>query len=323
MSQASKPETLTVDSIVAAMKQKRADVQSMLNKCLFVRTSDLLSNVTSAAKTVQGKFIWVTLDTKYHAVLVKTVLAITKQSDLTFPTALIKDELFSYLLQILNGTPQSDFFKAQKIETLANRANQERKRLARKRSRAAARERKRECDKLKIPSDKKGVPTGQTRSCKACLTKFTSRKRLSKHVCTGKPVDAGQSGKELAVVGGGKKITEAKRLRRASARRNRRQKAKAAKVAAKEDEKSTEAVANNKPSGASSVTGESRVMGINTRGEWWTIEGNEVCEDCENKAVAAKFGRYLKCKDHATAACDYFEHVPPSHLAGIRERHFS
>ncbi|KAF8248048.1 hypothetical protein K440DRAFT_643319 [Wilcoxina mikolae CBS 423.85] len=328
----SKKEALTVDSLVAAMEQKRANVRNMLNKCLFVRTSDLLSNVTSAAKTVEGKFIWVTLDKKYHSVLVKTALAIASQSDLTFPVGLLKEELFSHLLMILNRTPQSDFFSLQKIETKANRANRKRKRLARKRSRAAARERKRECDKLKIPSNKQDVPSnGQTRSCKKCLKKFTSRKRLSKHACTGSVSDAGKGGKEQVVTTDTVKVSEAKRLRRAKARRTRRQTAKAAKVAAKSEavraitaqsDENSVAVANNELTGTSSVTGESRIMGINTCGSWWTVDLDEVCEVCEEPAVAAKNGRYLKCVTHSQPWHDYFEHVPPSHLPGIKKRHF-
>ncbi|KAF8534350.1 hypothetical protein BDD12DRAFT_896148 [Trichophaea hybrida] len=332
----SKKETLTVDSLVTAMEQKRADVRTMLNRCLFVRTSDLLSNVTSAAKTMDGKFIWVTLDSKYHSVLVKTALAIANRSDLTFPVGLLKEELFSHLLLVLNGTPQADFFSLQKIDAKANRANRERKRLARKRSRAAARERKRECDKLKIPCDKQGVPKGQTRSCKVCLKKFASRKRLSKHVCTGSSSAAGKDSKEQVVTTDPAKVSEAKRLRRAKARRVRRQTAKTAKVAAKEEElakrrivvsassltPSPTVVADNKLIVTSSVTGGSGVMGVETMGRWWSLPKVEIkCELCSESAVSIRAGRFPKCSKHSDSSCDYFEHVPVAHLSGLQERH--
>ncbi|KAF8241188.1 hypothetical protein K440DRAFT_637797 [Wilcoxina mikolae CBS 423.85] len=330
MSQSAEKETLAVDPVVAAMEQKRVSARDMLNKCLFVRTSDLLVKITSAAKSVDGKFFWVTLDKQYHSVLVKTALAIASRSELTFPIGLLKEELFSHLLQILNGEPQSDFFCSQKIEAKANRANRERKRLARKRSRAAARERKRECDKLKIPCDKRGVPaSGQTRSCKVCLKQFTSRKRLSKHVCTDSSSAVGEGGKEQDVTTGTVKVSEAKRLRRAKARRVRRQTAKAAKVTAKNEttpqgdvETSGDAVADNKLTRTSPVTEGSGVMGINVDGQWWKIEVGSRCEDCSKPAVSAKFGRYPKCLDHSLFSCNFFEQVPPSHLSGIEERIF-
>jgi len=209
----------------------RCEVREMLDRSLFVRASDLLANITAASKDKCGKIFWITLEKEYHSTLVKTVSALSRKLGLTYPIGLLKEALFDFLLPILNGEPQADFFNCNKVESKANRANRERKRLARKRTRAAARERKRECDKLKIKSDKAGNPSGQTRTCKTCSTKFTSRKRLSKHKCPGKREKAETEKKEVTTV-----ASDAKRARRARARKAKKVRSTASKVVALETE---------------------------------------------------------------------------------------
>ncbi|KAF8248492.1 hypothetical protein K440DRAFT_679728 [Wilcoxina mikolae CBS 423.85] len=298
MSSTVEKETMSVDSLLTSMEQKRASARTMLNKCLFVRTSDLLKQVTSAAKTSDGKFFWITLEKHYHISLVKTALAIANQSGLTFPSGLLKEELFSHLLLVLNGQPQDDFFDKKKIETKGNRANQERKRLARKRSRAAARERRRECDKLKIPHDKTGQPVaGQTRSCGKCHQKFASRKKLGKHVCTSVAALPAKTSipKETNVP------NEAKRARQAKARLARRTKAKESKVAAKAAR--AEVVADKKLLAPSPVTGELGIVGFKQvqDGPWFKVPSGGVEYDaCAKKAIGFKRGRFPKCGVHRT-----------------------
>ncbi|KAF8460129.1 hypothetical protein BDZ91DRAFT_766534 [Kalaharituber pfeilii] len=164
----------------------------MLRKGLFVRASDLLSNVVVATKNEDGKVTWINLGKEYHGMMLTT--ALTKK----------------------------------KTEAKSNRANRERKRLARKRQRAAARERRRECDKLKIPRDASGNPTGQTRKCDVCENRFASRKRLSKHKCAPIRKD-GQ--KEVLLAEKVKKTNLAKAARRRKARAAKKERKKSAKVA--------------------------------------------------------------------------------------------
>lgn len=89
---------------------KREAIRHMLEKCLFVSASDLPTRISAASKNMEGKFTWITLDRDYHSVLVKTVLAICKSSKVIYQLSLLKEVLFEFLLSVLNGQPQPDFF---------------------------------------------------------------------------------------------------------------------------------------------------------------------------------------------------------------------
>jgi hypothetical protein len=144
----------------------------------------------------------------------------------TFSMAQFKVALFEFLLGVLNGDALVDIFDKKKIEAKTNRANRERKRLARKRRRAAKREREREARKAKKPGRiGKTVSDGQTRTCQACGKHFASRKRASRHKCA-RSFDVKTKGVLAPVV---PSFGESKRARRA---RNRKAKATRCKAQA-------------------------------------------------------------------------------------------
>jgi hypothetical protein len=150
---------------------------------------------------------------------VTIAFAVCKKNGVTALFGDIKVALFDFLLGVVNGRPQSDFFDAKEIEARSNRANRERKRLSRKRARAAKRERERE--ELKIDSAIRRSEA--THSCKECGKRFTSRKRFLKHIC--EPVPEVEKLEKQPVV------SDAKRTRRAKARLASRLKHRAARSA--------------------------------------------------------------------------------------------
>jgi hypothetical protein len=82
----------------------------ILEKNLFVRASELWNKTTIAAKDAGGRVKWVTLDPRYHAILVRTAIATVKANSPNVLIASIKEALFVYLLDIINGKPQQSFF---------------------------------------------------------------------------------------------------------------------------------------------------------------------------------------------------------------------
>ena len=90
--------------------------------------------------------------------------------------------MFAYILELLDGDGDKAFFKLQKGGCKANNAQKEKRRLARKRSRAAKQEREREAAKVA-----KQPPC--ERQCRACGRKFNSRKTASKHKCPNSKVE--------------------------------------------------------------------------------------------------------------------------------------
>ena len=83
---------------------------AMLEESMFIRPSDLLARVMVAAKDTNSRISWVTFDPAYHSVLVRMAIATTKANGLKHSTASIKEALFNFLLDILNGKPQKAFF---------------------------------------------------------------------------------------------------------------------------------------------------------------------------------------------------------------------
>ncbi|KAF8634604.1 hypothetical protein AX15_000810 [Amanita polypyramis BW_CC] len=94
-----------------------------------------------------------------------------------------KRALFVFTLELLNGKAQENFLEAKSGAAKASRAQREKKRIARKRTRAARRERSREAEALA-----KVVGSNST-ACVICGRKFTSRKTFSKHACVTKEVE--------------------------------------------------------------------------------------------------------------------------------------
>jgi predicted RNA-binding Zn-ribbon protein involved in translation (DUF1610 family) len=130
-----------------------------------------LTQVISAQKAENGNISWAEFSPPYHSHLVKCAIALVPH-----PVPKVKKVMFVYILELLNGDGHEAFFDLKKGGRKANNAQKEKRRLARKRSRAAKREREREAAKAaKLPP--------RQRQCVACRRKFASRKTARKHKC--------------------------------------------------------------------------------------------------------------------------------------------
>jgi hypothetical protein len=247
----------------------------ILEKCLFVRASEVIARTVAATKDAESEIIWLTLEREFHHLLVTTVFAICKRNALLATNQEVKEALFDFLLGVVNGRPQSD---AKKIEARSNRANRERKRLSRKRARAAKREREREEPKIDAAIRRSEA----TRTCEECSVRFTSRKRYSKHKCVPVP------GKEEPQKS---QTSEAKRARRVRARNAARLKKREAKAT------SEVGVVNTTPApqvAEDKLTAVTPVTGTSERTD------RPQCEDCTSRAVGRKHGLWPKCLIHFT-----------------------
>jgi hypothetical protein len=164
-----------------ALKLKRAppkdddlsvfDILNIFQRRWFLSRSHLLANAISAQKDEAGNFSWVEFSPQYHSHLVKCAVALVPH-----PVHKVKKVMFAYILELLDGNGNLAFFDLQKGGCKANNAQKEKRRLARKRSRAAKREREREAAKAaNLPS--------HVRECLGCGRKFNSRKTAKKHRC--------------------------------------------------------------------------------------------------------------------------------------------
>jgi predicted RNA-binding Zn-ribbon protein involved in translation (DUF1610 family) len=147
------------------------DILNIFRRRWFLSRTNLLTNVISAQKAEDGKISWVEFTPQFHSHLVKCAVALVPH-----PVHKVKKVMFGYILELLNGEGHMAFFELQKGGRKANNAQKEKRRLARKRSRAAKRERDREAAKVA-----KQPP--RERQCVACGRKFNSRKTASKHKC--------------------------------------------------------------------------------------------------------------------------------------------
>jgi len=299
-------------------------VVRILESYLFVRASDLLAGVTLASRDPEGAIAWASFDPTYHSKLLKAAIATVKGAQTGDHTTLaIKEGLFIFILDILNGRPQADFFSTKEIERRGNRANRERKRLARKRQRAARRERAREAGLLKAgkrvePGALEGTVKltepvdGQTRRCSTCHKRFASRKKLSKHKCG---VSPGAVPIESQAKREGIPLSEKAarlRLRRARNRRNKRLRQKEEKAAAAKC-KFDEAVAAKILEIEAPVTAGS---------------GRVSCEDCDVVASMFVHDRWPKCYSHGryraeVSIADWvFEDTPDDVIKAVKARKF-
>jgi hypothetical protein len=148
------------------------DILNIFRRRWFLSRSHLLTNVISAQKAEDGDFLWVEFSPQYHSHLVKCTVALVPH-----PVPKVKKVMFVYILELLSGKGNQAFFNLQKGGRKANNAQKEKRRLARKRSCAAKREREREAAKAaKLPP--------RERQCLACGRKFKSRKTSRKHKCS-------------------------------------------------------------------------------------------------------------------------------------------
>ena len=160
------------------------DILNIFRRRWFLSRANLLANVISAQKVEDGKLSWVEFTPQFHSHLVKCAVALVPH-----PVRKVKKVLFGFILELLHGEGDTAFFELQKGGRKANNAQKEKRRLARKRSRAAKREREREAAKVA-----QGPP--RFRECMSCGREFASRKTARRHKCSSskvvrKPVEAG------------------------------------------------------------------------------------------------------------------------------------
>ncbi|KAN0140233.1 hypothetical protein V8E53_002129, partial [Lactarius tabidus] len=161
------------------------DILNIFRRRWFLSRANLVAHVTSAQKAEDGNFSWVEFAPPFHSHLVKCAVALVPH-----PVHVVKRVMFVFILELLNGVGTTAFFDLQKGGRKANNAQKEKKRLARKRRRAAKRERDREAAKAaKLPQCE--------RQCEGCGRKFASRKTSRKHKCT---VNKGESMRKEATV---------------------------------------------------------------------------------------------------------------------------
>jgi len=148
------------------------DILNIFRRRWFLSKAHLLANAISAQKAEDGNISWVEFTPQFHSHLVKCAVALVPH-----PVHKVKKVMFGYILELLNREGHLAFFELQKGGRKANNAQKEKRRLARKRSRAAKRERDREAAKAA-----KQPP--RERQCVACGRKFKSRKTARKHKCS-------------------------------------------------------------------------------------------------------------------------------------------
>ena len=159
------------------------DILNIFHRRWFLSRSHLLANVISAQKAEDGNISWVEFSSPYHAHLVKCAIALmphpeprVKVMTHPVPVAKVKRVMFVFVLELLNQEGHLAFFELQKVGRKANNAQKEKRRLARKRSRAAKREQERESAKAE------NLPLRQ-RTCLVCGRMFQSRKTAKRHKC--------------------------------------------------------------------------------------------------------------------------------------------
>jgi hypothetical protein len=124
------------------------DILNIFRRRWFLSRTDLLTHVISAQKAEDGNISWVEFTPQYHSHLVKCAIALVPH-----PVLMVKKVMFVYVLELLNGIGNLAFFDLQAGGRKANNAQKEKRRLARKRSRASKREREREAAKAaKLPT---------------------------------------------------------------------------------------------------------------------------------------------------------------------------
>lgn len=169
------------------MSQHRADLScfellNQLREHLFLQREKLVREVLIATKDEKGLFTWVEFSPAFHSHLIKAAFTAIGAA-LTSPSArMAKKCLFIFILELLNREASLRFFEVQKGKVKDAQASQEKKRLARKRSRAAKRERVRSAQQIGVVPETKKTK-GTTAGCSDCGRKFASRKKFTAHAC--------------------------------------------------------------------------------------------------------------------------------------------
>jgi hypothetical protein len=82
----------------------------ILERNLYVRASELWNKTAIVAKDASGRVKWITLDPRYHSILVRTAIATVRANGPSHSIATVKEAVFVYLLDIINGKLQRNFF---------------------------------------------------------------------------------------------------------------------------------------------------------------------------------------------------------------------
>ena len=105
------------DSIDAKQTAElKSQIMNILNSSLFINLETLLSNIVFAAKDAEGRVAWVALEPEYRGKLVRAASSLMHLHGVGMrgQAALVENALFTFLLQILNGASQKDFFSRMK-----------------------------------------------------------------------------------------------------------------------------------------------------------------------------------------------------------------
>lgn len=147
----------------------------------------MIPHIVLAMKDAEGSLEWVEFEKVFHSHLVQRAKSVLASSDCSLTT--VKKSLFVFILETLNGEGPSAFFDLEKGASSQQRLDHEKKRLQRKRSRAAKRERERHAAKVVNQVSRDQPPAlvvNHKRNgvlCVPCGKMFASRRKLNKHKC--------------------------------------------------------------------------------------------------------------------------------------------
>jgi hypothetical protein len=175
----------TLDSSQVPLRSKLAKKRSLLRHAelsvfdilntfwhhWFISVDHLRTTVLSAQKAKDGKISWVEFTPQFHAHLVKYTVALVPH-----PLQKVKQVMFVYLLELLNGEGPQSFFNLTKGQRIATQAQKDKWWLAWKRNHTLRWEHQKVMEEAE-----EGLPQWQ---CKACRWKFTSHKAAKRHRCS-------------------------------------------------------------------------------------------------------------------------------------------
>jgi hypothetical protein len=165
-------------SLLGHAKLSVFDILNTFQCCWFISTDHLRTAVLLAQKAKDAKFFWVEFTPKFHTHLVKCAVALVPH-----PLHKVKQVMFMYLLELLNGKGPQSFFNLTKGQWLATQAQKEKWQLAQRRNCTSRQEH------WKVAKEaEEGQPQ---QHCKSCGHKFTSCKAVKRHQC---PISKGASG---------------------------------------------------------------------------------------------------------------------------------
>jgi hypothetical protein len=118
------------------------DILNIFRRQWFLSRDHILPQVVSAQKTKEGRIFWVELAPQFHTSLVGHALRVLQTQPHPVPVAKVKWVLFVFLIELIEGAPQTGYFDLRKDdpEKKAVRADTRRRKNARRKARTAAAE---------------------------------------------------------------------------------------------------------------------------------------------------------------------------------------